>query len=365
MDDIQDKKFGATDSRFVPRIPSPRPPLPRMMTSKPIKLRTVSTGQEPDNSSSFEDDSESDTLDVDETDNVQAGSLPGNLRNSPENKRHILADSHNEKRKTPIKPKAEARTPRSPTLHKKKNNLGIKNYFICGMIVTATLAVAYAVVSNKSYTETQTRENTVSEDVIIRNLEDNIDSISYKFKQQYNDIWDDIIAGIAGVVRHPDKPAIIFLFSNLDSPMTCLAKMIGNASKAALGSSDELWLSPSQMGNDPGFVIDKFQDQIEKQKIVIVENLLDIDPEAMMAFHHLCDRETPLVKEAVFILTMVAKGYDQAKDKAINFVENQLELKLKGQINPDKVEPLITRMTDGVIIPVQPEPDIKSCPLRY
>ncbi|XP_008549089.1 uncharacterized protein LOC103572323 isoform X2 [Microplitis demolitor] len=340
-----------------------------MMTSKPMKFRTVSAGEEPDDSNSFDDDSESDPLDVDETDDVQADPLSGDLRNSPKNNRRILSDSLNEKRETPIKPKVEAKT--SPSLHNKKNNSENNNYLICGIIPTVLLVVlasflgALAVFSNESGTESETSENTLSEDVIIRNLENNIDNISYKFKQQYDDIWNDIVAGIAGVVRHPDKPAIIFLFSNLDSPMTCLAKMIGNASKAALGSSDELWLSPSQMGNDPGFVIDKFHDQIEKQKIVIVENLLDIDPEAMMAFHHLCDRETPLVKEAVFILTMVAKGYDQDKHKAINFVENQLELKLKGQINPDKVEPLITRMTDGVIIPVQPEPDIKSCPLRY
>lgn len=85
----------------------------------------------------------------------------------------------------------------------------------------------------------------------------------------------------------------------------------------------------------------------------------------MMDFHHLCDRETPLVTRVVYILTMVAKGFDGKKENPLIFVENQLKLKLNNQIDQDKVDPLITRLTDGVIFPVQPEPNFKSCPLRY
>lgn len=84
----------------------------------------------------------------------------------------------------------------------------------------------------------------------------------------------------------------------------------------------------------------------------------------MRALHNLCDRESPLVEKAVYIITMVAKGFKK-NDKPINFVEAQLEQKLKSKINPEKLQPLITRITDGAIIPVQPEPDIINCPLRY
>lgn len=83
----------------------------------------------------------------------------------------------------------------------------------------------------------------------------------------------------------------------------------------------------------------------------------------MKAFHNLCDVYNPVVKDAIYILTMVVDGYDN--EPVMEFVEQQLSVKLTGKIDEDKLQPLLTRLTDGAIIHVQPEPGIKRCPLVY
>lgn len=92
----------------------------------------------------------------------------------------------------------------------------------------------------------------------------------------------------------------------------------------------------------------------------------------MRAFHNLCDSENPLVRNAIYILTMVNNKNDNDNYKktmntreSMKFIENQLTQKLTGNIDPDKLQPLVTRMTDAVIINVQSEPEFQSCPLRY
>lgn len=94
----------------------------------------------------------------------------------------------------------------------------------------------------------------------------------------------------------------------------------------------------------------------------------------MKAFHNLCDSENPLVREAIYIFAMVIKnnnGSNFKRDRimspseSMRFLENQLTDKLFGKIDDDKLQPLITRMTDAVIVHVQPEPNVKTCPLRY
>ncbi|KAH0568834.1 uncharacterized protein LOC123275205 isoform X2 [Cotesia glomerata] len=340
-----------------------------MMIAKPVKQRTASVGEKPSDveleANNSEDYQDSDSLGEDETDDPPNDLAFSHESHSPKFSKKFDHDTRNIKRNFAKEPKV-VKTQVFNNFPSKKQSDSKRNYYFSIAIVVVILAIvasscAWSSIGNS----TEKFEETESETVLIRNLENNIDSISNKFKQQDGEIWDDIIAGVSEVVKHPDKLGILFLFSQDDYLMNCLAKMIGNATKAALGSSEELMLSPSQLGKDRGYVIDKFKNKITSQKIVIVDNLLDVNPDAMMDFHHLCDRETPLVTKVLYILTMVAKGYDGKKENALKFVENQLKLKLNNQIDQDKVDPLITRLTDGVIIPVQPEPDFKSCPLRY
>lgn len=89
---------------------------------------------------------------------------------------------------------------------------------------------------------------------------------------------------------------------------------------------------------------------------------MNINTEALKAFHNLCDRINPLVEEVIFIITIIADSYDK-KSHPIEFVEKELFKKLYGKMKKDAIQPLITRITDGPILVVKPEPNMKECPL--
>lgn len=92
----------------------------------------------------------------------------------------------------------------------------------------------------------------------------------------------------------------------------------------------------------------------------MIRNILDIDTEAIKALHNLCDRINPLVAEAVYILTMQTNNYE-SQQKKLKFVETQIYNKLSKSIDRDVLMALVTRITDGAIISVQPEPHLRYC----
>ena len=77
----------------------------------------------------------------------------------------------------------------------------------------------------------------------------------------------------------------------------------------------------------------------------------------------MCDRENPLVQEAVYILTIVASQDKQETVEPEVFVGKLLTDTFKNKIPEDKLEPLITRLTDGPIFPVKPESRLTGCTL--
>lgn len=92
----------------------------------------------------------------------------------------------------------------------------------------------------------------------------------------------------------------------------------------------------------------------------MIRDILKINAEAIKALHNLCDRINPLVAEAIYILTMQTNSY-QSQQKKLNFVENQIYNKLSKSIDQDILMALVTRITDGAIISVQPEPQLRYC----
>ena len=75
----------------------------------------------------------------------------------------------------------------------------------------------------------------------------------------------------------------------------------------------------------------------------------------------MCDRINPLVEEVIFIITVIADNYDK-KSNPLEFIEKELFKKLSGKIKDDDIQPLITRITDGPILIVKPEPTVTDCP---
>lgn len=79
-----------------------------------------------------------------------------------------------------------------------------------------------------------------------------------------------------------------------------------------------------------------------------------------MALYNLCDRINPLTGGAVYILTMQIDNYQLSQEK-LAFVEKQIYHKLLNSIDRDILMEFIMCITHGVIIPVQPEPQLRYC----
>lgn len=92
----------------------------------------------------------------------------------------------------------------------------------------------------------------------------------------------------------------------------------------------------------------------------IIRNVLNINAEAIKILHNLCDKINPLIREAIYILTMQTNDY-QLSQKKMKFIEDQFYHKLSKNIDRDILMALVTRITDGAIISVQPEPHLRYC----
>ncbi|XP_063994207.1 uncharacterized protein LOC135171520 isoform X2 [Diachasmimorpha longicaudata] len=360
------------DLQLMPTTPAPRRPLSRMSNlqksiSKSPKLHRQQsiTPAEPEydtNSDSNSDDSTNDSSGF-----TSRSSYP---RSSRSPRASSTTDGDKRTPRTAPTTQNQVQRPRTSPRISGKQVPHQRNYicWVCVAVLVMVVAILRTMDSNAmSVAHWMEPEPQLDKDqAILEALVDlgrNMDVIRDKFKEQSPPIWQELEAGIAAVIKDPTRPSIFLLFSNDENPMFCLAKMIGNASKTALRADENLLVSPEDLGNDYGRALVELTERIARQKVVIVEHLLDIHPEALKAFHNLCDRENPSVKEAIYILTMIVDGYNN--ESWLDFVESQLTLKLEGNMDDAKVQPLITRLTDGTIIHVQPEPGVKSCPLRY
>lgn len=188
-----------------------------------------------------------------------------------------------------------------------------------------------------------------------------IEDVKTRFHNQESDIWNDISSGINEVVsRTPKVPSIILLFGNETVTMNCLARALADVSSTILGTDSPLYLNPEDFGDDPGEIINMLSKRIPTRKVVIIHNVLNINARAIKALHNLCDRINPLVGEAIYIITMPTKVYVPSQKK-LAFVEKQIYKKLSQNIDEDILMALITRITDGAIVSVQSEPNLRYC----
>ncbi|KAL0130601.1 hypothetical protein PUN28_002322 [Cardiocondyla obscurior] len=225
---------------------------------------------------------------------------------------------------------------------------------ICALMLV--IAIFYFCFINNNKVQTQFIRKPTS------SLSESIESIKEMFHNQELDIWYDISSAINELISvTPKKPSIVLLFANETNTMDCLATTLAQASSAILHGDDYLEFNPKTFGSDAGEIIDRLNEYPpDKKKVVIIHDILNINAEAIKALHNLCDRINPLIPEAIYILTMKTSNY-LLSQKKLQFVENQFYNKLSKSIDLDILMPLITRITDGAIISVQPEPRLKYC----
>ncbi|XP_011637296.1 uncharacterized protein LOC105427329 [Pogonomyrmex barbatus] len=188
-----------------------------------------------------------------------------------------------------------------------------------------------------------------------------IERIRTKFHNQKSDTWNDISSAIQEVSKNPKKPSIILLFANDITTMDCLANELAHVSRTILNADSHLVFNPKDFGNDAGEIINTLNEYSpEEKKVVMIRDILNINVEAIKDLHNLCDRINPLIAEVIYIFTVQTNSY-HSPQKKLDFIEKQIYNKLSRSINQDILAALVTRITDGVIVLVQSEPNLKYC----
>ncbi|KAJ9575351.1 hypothetical protein L9F63_025697 [Diploptera punctata] len=199
-------------------------------------------------------------------------------------------------------------------------------------------------------------------------LRDDIKNIRSEFPSQENDIWYKFSSGIIDVEGNPSRPSVfLILYDRADNTPSCLAMKIAKAAMHFLNStkSGPLVLDGVELGknmmynNDYGELIAEKKLKVEEHRTVIIKNLHKVPGKVAQSFHSLCDRHTPLVDKAVYLFTLKASGIHNV-ERATALAEEELERSWKKDINEDVLKPLITRITDNVVV-VKSEPRLPSC----
>ncbi|XP_043271446.1 torsin-1A-interacting protein 2 [Venturia canescens] len=261
-----------------------------------------------------------------------------------------LPDSEQEKKAKSIESKKPLVNQARKTASGKTKTSTATKYFIKSFVLFCILGLGwlgYSLITQRS-TVIPTQDDRFK--LFLNDLK----AIKNQFPHQNDRSWLEIHGGVSNVMNTSAKPWTFVLFSNETTTTSCLAELLGAAISKALQSNSSLVLRPKDMGNEYGDAIDRLRPLIIEKKAVVVHDLLNIHPGAIQAFHSMCDRENPLVKGAVYIITIITHGYATSPQKPEVFVENLLTTRFINKVDVDKLQPLITRLTDGPIIPVEP-----------
>lgn len=252
------------------------------------------------------------------------------------------------------------KSPQSPVNKQDVNNFSqrsvIPSYFVIILVIIVILfsLIFLLFLSTSEKKSAQLVNNRIS---LFKSMEE----IKAKFHNQESDIWNDIFSAINEIIlRNPKVPQIILLFANETTTMDCLATALVHISSDVLHIDSPLYLNPENFGDDAGEVIDKLNKYSSAKKVVLIRNVLNINAEAIKVLHNLCDKINPLIREAIYIFTMQTNNY-QLSQKKMKFIEDQFFHKLSKNIDRDILMALVTRITDGAIISVQPEPHLRYC----
>ncbi|XP_076629734.1 torsin interacting protein isoform X2 [Colletes latitarsis] len=225
--------------------------------------------------------------------------------------------------------------------------------FIVGLIIVLYIIVSYEKTTQETNIIKNEVENNETYNQNLREVDKTLDEkmklIRNQFYNQRPNIWNDISSGIYEVALYPQKPSVIILFGNETATLNCLANLLGQLSSIILGRNDYLTLTPKDFPNDFGETVYNLKVQVSKKQAVVVQDLLSINKEAIKAFHNLCDREHPLIRHAIYIITIVVDGY-KPMQRELEFIEKQMMKKLSNKIEKDILDPLVTRLTDGIVV---------------
>ena len=141
-------------------------------------------------------------------------------------------------------------------------------FVILGIVVILVSVLAFFINNSNAIATGEYREKPNKKE-ILQNVKDDLRQLKKEFKNQEEKIWEEIYSGIMEVISNPTKPWIFVLFADSNDPMSCLATMIGELGRKALGTEKSLIFKPAELEDDTGNVIDSLRWKIPKQKAVV------------------------------------------------------------------------------------------------
>jgi len=179
-----------------------------------------------------------------------------------------------------------------------------------------------------------------------------------EFPPQDEDFWRIIKKSVESVLKdEPPQPTVmVFVHDNPKIAEKLITKVTRTTHSCFMEAKDEPLLlrgkdfDRPEMIADYGLAIEKYRRQIEHSVVMFVHSIEDIPGEVVQAFHTFCDKQTPMVDRSIYLFTLELKS---AKNLAIgeiyDLVEDTLTEKWSKYLPRNKIQPLLSRMTETVL----------------
>jgi len=231
------------------------------------------------------------------------------------------------------------------------------------------IAVVVFAVWCKVYIFSPTAQDTAK--VTKPSLREAIKHISEEFPSQLEHIWTEFSAGINETAQgNPTKPSVFMLLYETDERTAiCLAQKVGNMSTHVLEAKksnplliiDGADLEHNEaLAEDYGKLLEEYRPKVEEQRAMIINNLHKIPGTVAQSFHSFCDIVSPAVGKAVYLFTMKASQVISNRCNPTEVAEEELRKLWSDELDNDKLNPLITRITD-VTMMIRPEKNLAPC----
>jgi len=220
------------------------------------------------------------------------------------------------------------------------------------------------------YLDLTTQDTTTQDTENVQTLSSDIKRIREEFPSQEEYIWGAFSSGIKETTQGiPTKPSVfMLLYETEDGTASCLAQRVGNISTHILkaGKSDPLLIIDGAdlehnetLAKDYGKLLEEYRPKVEEQRAMIINNLHKIPGIVAQSFHSFCDTVTPAVDKAVYLFTMKASGFSN-RHNPTEVAEEELRKLWSGELDEDRLNPLITRITD-MTVKIKPEKNLAQC----
>lgn len=159
-------------------------------------------------------------------------------------------------------------------------------------------------------------------------------------------------------LQTPGEPIVFMLLHNDANKQTtdCLASYASISAKQHIftNSVHSLWINGSEWTSyskrdHEDLFYEKLNAPLEKNEVLVLENLQDLPWSLAKALHHLCDSENPKYAKAMYMLELRVNGDLQQLSDGDKILAAERAMNMAWQDAPNEYrEPLIARLTSFV-----------------